>query len=132
MMLGLLGSVYVAFSPVLIGGLLLPQFGRALAVVGLMHLFRLSDFAVRMPDQFFLGAGRTGTSSWLVGIAHVGRILLTDIFVARFGFYGLFSGFTLSATLKAVGRVAVDGTNCSPFGFQLVADLCKSHARWCR
>ena len=70
MMLGLLGSVYVAFSPVLIGGLLLPQFGRALAVVGLMHLFRLSDFAVRMPDQFFLGAGRTGTSSWLVGIAH--------------------------------------------------------------
>ncbi|HKF28793.1 MAG TPA: hypothetical protein VKB29_06175 [Candidatus Binataceae bacterium] len=102
MIMGLLGGVYVAFSPVLIGGLLPPQFGRVLAVLGLMHLFRLSDFAVRMPDQFFLGAGRTGTYSWLVGIEHVGRIALTYIFVARFGFYGLFYGFTLSATLKAL------------------------------
>jgi O-antigen/teichoic acid export membrane protein len=102
MLMGLLGGVYVAFSPVLIGGLLPPQFGRALAVLGLMHLFRLSDFAVRMPDQFFLGAGRTGTYSWLVGIEHVGRIALTYLFVAHFGFYGLFYGFTLSATLKAL------------------------------
>ena len=102
MIMGLLGGVYVAISPVLIGGLLPPQFGRALAVLGLMHLFRLSDFAVRMPDQFFLAAGRTGTYSWLVGIEHVGRIALTYIFVAHFGFHGLFYGFILSATLKAL------------------------------
>src|SRR5262249_55048671 len=54
MLMGLLGGVYVAFSPVLIGGLLPPQFGRALAVLGLMHLFRLVDFAVRIPAHFFL------------------------------------------------------------------------------
>lgn len=102
MITSLLGGVYVAFSPVLIGGLLPPQFGRALAVIGLMHFFRLFDFATRMPDQFFMGAGRIGTFSWVVAVEHVGRIVFTWLMIKHFGFAGLFYGFMASAALKSL------------------------------
>ena len=57
----MLGGAFLAFSDVFVKGLLPPQFARAAAVMILMHLWRVTDFSTRLPDQVFQGVGRTGT-----------------------------------------------------------------------
>lgn len=102
MVTAMMGGAYVAFSDAFIRGLLPPQFIRAIGVMALIHVFRVFDFATRMPDQVFMGAGRTGTFTWTAIVEHVGRIVLSWYLIKWFGFAGLFYAFIASAALKSL------------------------------
>ena len=98
----MMGGAYIAFSDAFIRGLLPPQFGRAVEVLALIHIFRSVDFFVRMPDQVFQAVGKTGTFTIAAIIEHAGRMVLVYVFIKWFGFPGLFYGFAISAAVKAL------------------------------
>jgi O-antigen/teichoic acid export membrane protein len=98
----MLGGAFIAFSDIFITGLLPPQFLRAVAVLGLMHIWRVFDFSTRLPDQVFQGVGKTGLFTITVAIEHIGRIILSLLLISRFGFYGVFYAFTLSSLAKSL------------------------------
>jgi O-antigen/teichoic acid export membrane protein len=102
LMLAMLGGAFVAFSDIFIRGLLPHQFVRAAAVIGLMHVWRGIDFSSRLPDEVFQGTGRTGLLSWALVIEHISRIALIGLFLATFGFSGVFYAFILSSLLKSI------------------------------
>jgi O-antigen/teichoic acid export membrane protein len=97
----LLAGAYIAFLDVFIHGLLPPQFLRATGVLVLIHIYRVADFSTRLPDQVFLGTGRTGLFTWTQIAEHGGRIALSWYLIKWYGFEGLFYAFTLSALLKS-------------------------------
>jgi O-antigen/teichoic acid export membrane protein len=98
----MLGGAFIAFSDIFITGLLPPQFLRAAAVMGLMHIWRVFDFSTRLPDQVFQGVGKTGLFTLTVAVEHIGRIILSLLLISRFGFYGVFYAFTLSSLAKSL------------------------------
>ncbi len=98
----MLGGAFIAFSDIFITGLLPPQFLRAAAVMGLMHIWRVFDFSTRLPDQVFQGVGKTGLFTITVAVEHVGRIILSLLLISHFGFYGVFYAFTLSSLAKSL------------------------------
>jgi O-antigen/teichoic acid export membrane protein len=98
----MLGGAFIAFSDIFVTGLLPPQFLRAAAVMGLMHIWRVFDFSTRLPDQVFQGVGKTGLFTLTVGVEHVGRIILSLLLISHFGFYGVFYAFTLSSLAKSL------------------------------
>jgi hypothetical protein len=68
----------------------------------LMHLWRLADFATRLPDQVFQGVGRTGTFTWTSLLEHVSRVILTWYMLKAYGFEGVFYAFMISSVLRAI------------------------------
>ena len=98
----MLGGAFIAFSDIFITGLLPPQFLRATAVMGLMHIWRVFDFSTRLPDQVFQGVGKTGLFTITVAVEHIGRIILSLLLISRFGFYGVFYAFALSSLAKSL------------------------------
>jgi len=92
----MLGVAFVAFSDVFVRGLLPAQFARAVAVMGLAHLWRAIDFWTRLPDQVFQGVGRTGLFTWTALIEHLARIILSFYFIRAYGFVGVFYAFIIS------------------------------------
>ncbi len=98
----MLGGAFIAFSDIFITGLLPPQFLRAAAVIGLMHIWRVLDFSTRLPDQVFQGVGKTGLFTLTVGVEHIGRIILSLLLISHFGFYGVFYAFALSSLAKSL------------------------------
>jgi O-antigen/teichoic acid export membrane protein len=98
----MLGGAFLAFSDIFIVGLLPPQFLRAAAVMGLMHVWRVFDFSTRLPDQVFQGVGRTGLFTGTVAVEHLGRIVLSWLLIERYGFYGVFYAFALSSLAKSL------------------------------
>ncbi|HVN28437.1 MAG TPA: oligosaccharide flippase family protein [Candidatus Binataceae bacterium] len=98
----MLGGAFIAFSDIFITGLLPPQFLRAVAVMGLMHIWRVFDFSTRLPDQVFQGVGKTGLFTITVATEHLGRIILSLLLISHFGFYGVFYAFALSSLAKSL------------------------------
>ncbi|GEM_PF-2313407 len=98
----MLGGAFIAFSAVMVHGLLPAQFSRVAQVLFLAHLWRAIDFAGRLPDQVFQGVGNTGLFTWAAALEHGSRIVLAWALMKHFGFPGLFYAFGLSSLLKAV------------------------------
>jgi len=96
-----LGGAYVAFSGAFVGGLLPPQFMRAIGVMALMHLWRACDFTTRLPDQVFQGVGRTGLFTIAAAVEHLSRIVLAWYLIKWYGFPGLFYAFMAASLLRA-------------------------------
>ena len=97
----MLGGAFLAFSDVFVKGLLPPQFARAAGVMILMHLWRVTDFSTRLPDQVFQGVGRTGTYTWTSLVEHGSRIILVWYLIKLYGFNGVFYAFMISSLLRA-------------------------------
>jgi O-antigen/teichoic acid export membrane protein len=102
LMLALLGGAFIAFSDVLIRGLLPYQFERALEVLVLMHVWRVIDFTARLPDEVIQASGRTGLLSWSLVIEHVSRIAVLPLLLGEFRFSGLFYAFVLGSVIRSV------------------------------
>ncbi len=98
----MLAGAFIAFSDIFIQGLLPPQFLRAVEVMMLMHVWRLFDFSTRLPDQVFQGVGHTGLFTLTVAVEHLSRIVLSWLFISRFGFIGIFYAFILSSLAKSL------------------------------
>ncbi|HEY6395304.1 MAG TPA: polysaccharide biosynthesis C-terminal domain-containing protein, partial [Candidatus Binataceae bacterium] len=98
----MLGGAFIVFSEMFVRGLLPPQFLRAAAVMGLIHMWRATDFTTRLPDQVFQGVGRTGIYTWTAIIEHTSRIVLAWYLIKWYGFPGIYYAFILSSVLRAL------------------------------
>ncbi|HYB90326.1 MAG TPA: hypothetical protein VEC38_04695 [Candidatus Binataceae bacterium] len=101
MVTSMLGGAFVAFSGAFVGGLLPPQFMRAIGVMALAHLWRTCDFTTRLPDQVFQGVGRTGLYTIAAAVEHLSRIVLAWYLIKWYGFPGLFYAFMAASLLRA-------------------------------
>jgi O-antigen/teichoic acid export membrane protein len=102
LILALLGGAFVAFSDILIRGLLPHQFARALDVLLLMHIWRIIDFTARLPDEVLQASGRTGLLSWSLVIEHASRVAMLPLLLGEFRFPGLFYAFVAGSVIRSI------------------------------
>ena len=98
----MLGGAFLAFTQPFLAGLLPAQFARSLEVIALAHLWRVADFATRLPDQVFQAMGRTGLFTWVSLIENSSRMVLAWYLIIHYGFKGVFYAFIISSALKAL------------------------------